>query len=53
MMIEVTITCRGISKTAFRGKFRDAPLVIMKNMRSFDLKAIRKRMAFGAQDDRI
>lgn len=53
MTIEARIVWKGISKTAARDEFLDAPLLISENTRSFDLKAIRKRMAFCAQDDRF
>ena len=52
-MIALRVASQGILTTALSREFPDAPVLSSRNMRSFDLKAIRKRVAFGAQDDRI
>jgi hypothetical protein len=44
------VTLKGISTNA---ELPARPMKLLDCMGSFDLKAIRLRMAFGAQDDRI
>lgn len=44
---------KGVSFNAALGELPTAPLEMHTYVGSFDLKAIRERMAFGAQDDRV
>jgi hypothetical protein len=52
-MIEARMACKGISKRKAWSEFPDTPLADSRNMRSFDLKIIRERMVFHAQDDKV
>jgi hypothetical protein len=47
------MACKGISKTKAWSKFPDMPVIDAQGMGSFDLKTIRKRMVFHAQDDNV
>jgi hypothetical protein len=53
MMIVPRMAPKGIAGTDPEGEFPDTPLPALRNMGSFDWKAIRERMAFGAQDDNL
>jgi hypothetical protein len=46
------MTQKGISTTSPQGEFLAAPLLTFDDAGSFDLKAIRERMAFRAQDEK-
>jgi hypothetical protein len=47
------MACKGISKTKAWSKIAEMPVIDAQGMGSFDLKTIRKRMAFYAQDDNV
>jgi hypothetical protein len=47
------MACKGISKIKAWSKFPGMPVIDAQGMGSFDLKAIRKRMVFYAQDDNV
>ena len=52
-MMEARIAGKGISKTKAGSEFPDAPVLASVYVGSFDLKTIRERMVFRAQDDKV
>jgi len=52
-LIVLRMPFKGRLTAALSREFLNAPLPGSEDMRSFDLKAIRQRVAFGAQDDRM